>query len=255
MCRTPKPFTTFKLKIETGMFIVFILFLGGSCTRWSLGDPGPIRTTFRPIGDCQTVQIGQKFDVFLLNDTQQTQGYYIEYPEKLLPHIEHEISNHVLRIRDNNQAKWTQELSLRPKVTLNLHRYEQLQIEGSSTWRCLDTLHGKQLRLYMNSAMNQDIWIHCNELLGKCQNIGSLALSGIGTIFSFTMESGGQLDARRLSCHDAYIWHFTKRNCWVSPERQAFVKLYNSGNLFMKQQTFFRKEISEQGTGRVIFEP
>lgn len=182
-------------------------------------------------------------------------GYSIEYPEKLIPHIEHSIKNGILEIHDNNQGKWTQDLSQRPKVTLNLPRYQDLYIDGSSAWKCQDTLTGRQIQIIMNGSLNHEIWVHCRELIGKCQNIGALTLKGIGTIFSFTIESGGQLNAKELSCHDAYIWHFTQRPSWCSPERQAFLRLYNSGNLMVKPQDFYRKEVSELGKGRVIFEP
>lgn len=235
--------------------VVFFSFFGGSCSRMNLGDPGPNTRIFRSISAEKGIRIGQQFNVTLIQDSTQPEGYWIEYPEKLIPNITHTIKDGVWHIRDENAAKWTQDLNRKPIITVNLRKYENLYIDGSSTWLCADTLYAERLQINMNSVMNHEIWINCNELTGKCENLGSLTLAGKGTIVSFTAESGSQVKAQNLSSHDVYFWHFTQRDCYISPEKQAELYLYNSGNLYIKPHDFYRYQVSEKGTGRVITKP
>lgn len=114
---------------------------------------------------------------------------------------------------------------------------------------------GKALNIEMRSVLDNHLWIDFNEVSGKCNNLGSLTLRGRGTIFSFSVEAGSQLDAQNMRCHDAYFWHFTQRDCYVSPEKQAFLYLYNSGNLTVKSTEFYRFESLQKGSGRIIYTP
>jgi len=237
------------------LFLVCSCFFLGSCSRWNLGNVGPTISLTRSISSTGVLRIGQKFDVFLKQDTSAPETYTIEYPEELIKNIDHTVENQIVIIRDNNQAKWTQDLSLRPKITLNLHRYKQLYIEGSSKWHCSDTLYGHALNIEMRSVLDNDLWVNFNDVTGKCNNLGSLTLRGRGTLFSFSVEAGSQLNARNMRCHDAYFWHFTQRDCYVSPEKQAFLYLYNAGNVIIKPAEFYRFESQEKGSGRIIYKP
>ncbi len=246
---------SYRFRISYTWLVLAFLLLGGSCSRWNLGDVGPITTVTRSVSGTGTIRIGQKFDIILQQDTTRPESYTLEYPEKLIPHIVHEISNNTLSFKDENRGKWTQDLSLRPKITLNLHHYHTLYIEGSSKWSCSDTLFGSALNIEMRSVMDQNLCINFNDVTGKCNNLGSLTLSGRGTLFSFSVEAGSQLNAQNMRCHDAYFWHFTQRDCYVSPEKQAFLYLYNSGNVYIKPSDFYRFESLEKGNGRIIYKP
>ena len=250
------PFSKFPKKYIhwTWGLLLFSLF-GGSCSRWNLGDAGPNTTVTRSITGTGILRIGQKFDVILQQDTTRPESYTLEYPEKLIPNIIHEFKNGALTVSDENRGKWTQDLSLRPKIILNLHQYHTLYIEGSSQWSCSDTLMGNTLNIEMRSVLDNHLWIDFNQVSGKCNNLGSLTLRGRGTIFSFSVEAGSQLDAQNMRCHDAYFWHFTQRDCYVSPEKQAFLYLYNSGNLTVKSTEFYRFESLQKGSGRIIYTP
>lgn len=248
---------TFPLKNTPLTLFIFVVFFfsGGSCSRWNIGDIGPTVSVTRIINDATHLEISQKFDVILKQDTTAPEFYIIEYPEKLIPNIVHELKDQILKISDNNRGKWTQDLQMRPKITVNLHRYTSLNINGSSKWTCSDTLRGKALNIEMSSVMDHNLWIDYNDVTGKCNNLGSLTLSGRGTLFSFTVESGSQLNAGNMRCHDAYFWHFTQKDCFVSPEKQAFLYLYNSGNVYIKPVDFYRFEFKEKGSGRIIYKP
>lgn len=251
-----KPFRiSLKNMAKISIIGLFFSLFGGSCSRWNLGDVGPNTKVFRSIHAADGIRIGQQFDVFLMQDTTQAEGYWIEFPEKLIPQIEHHLNDNEWQIRDENRGKWTQDLNRKPKITLNFHRYHKLIIDGSSTWKCLDTLLAPELNIDMNSVMNHDIWVNCNELTGRCQNLGSLNLSGKGTILSFSVESGSQLNALSLRCHDAYFWHFTQKDCYLAPEKQAELYLFNSGNVLLPNRDFYRLQTNTKGKGRVIFLP
>ena len=243
------------LVLLSTLFLVCFCFLLGSCSRWNLGNVGPNISLTRNLNSTGILRIGQKFDVYLKQDTTVPESYTIEYPEDLIQNITHTLDDQIVIIKDNNQAKWMQDLNIRPKITLNLHRYKKLYIEGSSQWHCSDTLFGEALDIEMRSVLENDLWVNFNDITGKCNNLGSLNLSGRGTLFSFSVEAGSQLNARNMRCHDAYFWHFTQRDCYVSPEKQAYLYLYNSGNVIIKPAEFYRFESQENGNGRIIYQP
>ena len=80
---------TFPLKNTPLTLFIFVVFFfsGGSCSRWNIGDIGPTVSVTRIINDATHLEISQKFDVILKQDTTAPEFYIIEYPEKLIPNI------------------------------------------------------------------------------------------------------------------------------------------------------------------------
>ena len=73
-----------------------------------------------------------------------------------------------------------------------------------------------------------------------------------GTIFSWTIEAGGALNAENFRNHDTYLWHYTTHDARVHPERQAFLYLYNSGNVILPDTPTYQLNINTFGSGQVV---
>ncbi len=201
------------------------------------------------------VNIGQSFRVQLKNDTNEKEYIRVNYYQNLIKNISLEIKEGILVVQDKNPAKWTRNLNDSIIVVINAHRLKKLFINGASQWTTADTLRSSAIEIEVNSVKNQDLNIVTSTLTGKIGNIGRLQLSGFATIFSWTIEGGGQLDARFLRNHDTYLWHYTENNAWVHPERQGFLYLYNSGNALIPKEPSYKLTKKELGKGRVIINP
>lgn len=233
-------------------WICLVMLTFSSCKQQWQRSKGDISTHFVSLNGFNGLRIGQKFNVYLRNDTALEEGVEIRYFENLVENITLNIHDSVLSIRDENPAKWTKGLSDSIAVVINCHQYSKLKIGGSSKWICLDTLKSGALDIEMNSVQDQHILTVTKALTGKCGNLGKLNLNGFGTIFSWTIEAGGALNAENFRSHDTYLWHYTTHNARVRPERQAFLYLYNSGNVILPDTPSYQLNINTFGSGQVV---
>lgn len=240
-----------KFVFVRSLWIWLIMLVFSSCKReWQISK-GEITSRFVALDGFNGLQIGQKFNVYLRNDTTLEQGVEIKYFENLIDNITLNIHDSMLKIRDENPAKWTKDLTDSITVVINCYHYSKLKIEGSSKWACLDTLKTAAIDVEMNSVQDQHILAVTKALTGKCGNLGKINLNGFGTI-SWTIEAGGALNAKNFRSHDTYLWHYTSHDAWVHPERQAFLYLYNSGNVVLSDTPSYQLKIKEFGSGRVM---
>ena len=241
-----------KFVFVRSLWIWLVMLVLSSCKQEWQRSKGGFTNHFVTLNGFDGLQIGQKFNVYLRNDTTLEEGVEIRYFENLIENITLKIQDSMLAIRDENPAKWTKDLSDSIAVVINCHHYSKLKIEGSSKWVCLDTLKTSELAIEMNSVQDQHITTVTKALTGKCGNLGKINLNGFGTIFSWTIEAGGALNAKNFRSHDAYLWHYTTHDAWVNPERQAFLYVYNSGNVILPDTPSYQLKIKEFGSGRVV---
>lgn len=243
------------MNVKAFWFLLGGILLGGGCSEensipLTKGNPS---TETRSLENFNAITVSQKFKLVLSYNLNEPVSSRIEFYENLTKNIQLKIENGRLTLKDNNKLKWLRDLDIQPVVFLNLHQLNTLNIEGSSEVICADTLFGDVLEIAMNSSKNSTLNIHYNTVTGGSKNVGGITLSGKGTIFSWSCENGGWFDARNMACHDAYIWHFTKSDCWVSPEKQLQFNLYNTGNLYYLDRLFFYKKVIKTfGKGTAI---
>ena len=241
-----------KFVFVRSLWIWLVILVFSSCEQEWQRSKGEFTNHFVTLNGFNGLQVGQKFNVYLRNDTTLEEGVEIRYFDNLIENITLNILDSMLVIRDENPAKWTKDLTDSVAVVINCHQYSKLKIEGSSKWVCLDTLKTDALAIEMNSVQDQHILSVTKALTGKCGNLGKLNLNGFGTIFSWTIEAGGALNAKNFRSHDTYLWHYTTHDAWVHPERQAFLYVYNSGNVTLPDTPSYQLKIKEFGSGRVV---
>ena len=79
-----------------------------------------------------------------------------------------------------------------------------------------------------------------------------VARTGQATIFSWSCEKGGGLDATDLRSDDVYLYHFTIKDVFVNPSKQFDAHLFNSGNAFYFKTPTYKFKESSQGKGQVL---
>ena len=236
------------------IFALFLIQLFPSCQNsaqpWeSFGD---ITTETRTLGSFHGLDVNQDIELFITQDSTKPAHVEITYGKNVIPGITTEITNGVLSIKNSNKAKWLRKLNIQPKCTLNLHQIDDIHLEGNAKVICIDTLYSQAIHCTVNSVEDQNLLVFCGQFYGGVMNSSNVKLSGQATIFSWSCEKGGGLDATDLRSDDVYLYHFTIKDVSVNPSKQFEAHLFNSGNAFyFKTPTYKFKETS-QGKGQVL---
>lgn len=230
----------------------FAVFAACSSDSDFYKEPGNPQKIEKILPHFNAIKIGEKFYAELKNDTNLPESIQIDYFENLNPKISVSTENGILTVKDLNGYNWMRDLNIRPKLTINLHKINALNIVGSCEMVCIDTLKTDMLTLNMESSLPAKIKVDCGNLYGGSNNIGSIYFEGRGTIFSWGCEMGSSVNAANLRCDDAYIRHYTKQDIYVSPDKVLEAHLYNSGNLLIKNKSFNKFNVFQYGSGKVF---
>jgi hypothetical protein len=234
-------------------FVSFLIHFLPSCQNsaqpWeSFGD---ITTKTRTLGSFHGLDINQDIELFITQDSTKPTHIEITYGKNVIPGITTEITNGILSIKNSNKAKWLRKLNIQPRCTLNLHQIDDIHLEGNAKVICIDTLFSQAIHCTVNSVEDQNLLVFCGQFYGGVTNSSNVKLSGQATIFSWSCEKGGGLDASKLRSDDVYLYHFTIKDVFVNPSKQFDAHLFNSGNAYYFTTPTFKFKESAQGTGQV----
>ena len=235
----------------------YTLFLLFSCKNGpDIFKPyGNNATVTRILPGFHTITVGQKFDLFITQDTNKPLQITISYSENLLDGIAATVKDGNLTIKDNNKENWVRKLDVQPTCTLNIRKIDHLTINGAAQVMCIDTIKVGQddwIEVQMNSVEHQEIRMKGGVLTGACNNTGNIYFEGVVNIFTFSCENGSWFDARNLSTSDAYVYHYTDRDIYISPKNIFGANVYGNGNIFYKTTPLFSFKKLETGKGRVL---
>lgn len=248
-----KPKHTQKSSWSVFIIALFLIHFFSGCENsaqpWqSFGD---ITTESRTLGSFHGLEVNHDIQLFVTQDTTKPEHIEITYGKNVIPGITTEILNGVLSIKNSNKAKWLRKLNIQPKCTLNLHQIDDIHLEGNAKVNCIDTLYSQAIHCTVNSVEDQNLLIFCGQLYGGVMNSGNVKFSGQATIFSWSCEKGGGLDATDLRSDDVYLYHFTIKDVFVNPSKQFEANLFNSGNAYYFTTPTYKFKESAQGKGQV----
>ena len=248
-----KPTHTQKNPWSVFIFALFLIQFFSGCQNsvqpWqSFGD---ITTETRTLASFHGLEVNHDIQLFVSQDTTKPEHIEITYGKNVIPGITTEITNGVLSIKNSNKAKWLRKLNIQPKCTLNLHQIDDIHLEGNAKVNCIDTLYSQAIHCTVNSVEDQNLLVFCGQFYGGVMNSGNVKLSGQATIFSWSCEKGGGLDATKLRSDDVYLYHFTIKDVFVNPSKQFDAHLFNSGNAYYFTTPTYKFKESAQGTGQV----
>jgi hypothetical protein len=212
---------------------------------------GPDATVFRPLTNFNKVRIGEKFQLFITADSLVPEGISISYGSHLIEKISTEIKDSLLVIEDKNGFNWVRSFKHFPVCTLNIRHLNSIRIEGAAEVTCLDSIVSPKLEVQMNSVGKQYFLTDCGQLAGACSNSGSIVFKGRGTIFAWTCEDGGSVDARDMFCHDAYLFHYSALNAHIKPLNKLEAWVYGTGNIYYYADPLYSSKKNEFGRGKI----
>ncbi|MDA0784031.1 MAG: DUF2807 domain-containing protein [Bacteroidetes bacterium] len=248
-----KPTQTQKNHWSVFIFALFFIQFFSACQNsvqpWeSFGD---ITSETRTLGSFHGLDVNQDIELFITQDSTKPAHVEITYGKNVIPGITTEITNGVLSIKNSNKAKWLRKLNIQPKCTLNLHQIDNIHLEGNAKVICIDTLYSQAIHCTVNSVEDQNLLVFCGQFYGGVMNSSNVKLSGQATIFSWSCEKGGGLDATDLRSDDVYLYHFTIKDVFVNPSKQFDAHLFNSGNAYYFATPTYKFKESARGTGQV----
>ena len=248
-----KPKHTQKSSWSVFIIALFLIHFFSGCENsaqpWQ--SFGEITTESRTLGSFHGLEVNHDIQLFVTQDTTKPEHIEITYGKNVIPGITTEILNGVLSIKNSNKAKWLRKLNIQPKCTLNLHQIDDIHLEGNAKVNCIDTLYSQAIHCTVNSVEDQNLLVFCGQLYGGVMNSGNVKFSGQATIFSWSCEKGGGLDATDLRSDDVYLYHFTIKDVFVNPSKQFEANLFNSGNAYYFTTPTYKFKESAQGKGQV----
>lgn len=213
------------------------------------GTESTVSTRLQPFSK---LKIGQKWKLYITADTGLPLQASVTYGNNLQSGIKFTYTDGELLIRDENHFNWVRRLNVQPRCTLNVAKLERLQIEGAAEVICLDSLDANQLDLHMNSVSPQDLKLHVGILSGAATNSGNIRFRGRANIFTFSCENGAWFNAGALDCDDAYVFHYTDRDIYISPKNIFKPQTWGNGNIYYRDSPKFIFEPQSHGKGRIL---
>ena len=232
--------------------IAMTLLLLGGCRK----TEEPVRDfRFLQLQPFQELEVHDRIDLYLCCNPDSGQFLVRDHLSNRLNGLQAQIENGRLVLRDANKGRFLRPEDPAPRCTLNVLNLSLLHILDAAQVHCQDTLRTPALQVIQGSIMNQELKVQTGQFFGGSDNQSQLTVSGRANIVSWSLEQSSSLNARDLWCDDAYIRHYTVHDAFISPDKQLFAYLFNSGNLVCKRQASFKVQREGPGSGQILIQP
>lgn len=236
--------------------LLFIVFFMDSCSKGPdyLKSYGIENEVYKELQGFSGIEVGQKFKIYLSNDTNRPESIKIKYGSHLQEKIEATVEQGILKISDKNHYNWVRNLNVHPICYINAHHINHLGLNGACTLVSLDSITESNLEIKMDGVGSHELHLNCGQVYGSCTNSGNITFRGWGGILAWSCENGGWIDARNMESADVYLYHYTDRDVFVNPGIIFKANLYGKGNAYFYRTPWLKFEISESGKGKAIKE-
>jgi len=219
-----------------------------NCMR-SLGRDS---TLYQKLEGVRSLEVGQEFDVYLMQDSSREEGIQFIYGNKLLSGLRAEVQAGKLLIRDINRCNWTRNMKGNPRCTLNLHRLDEIYLRGAASISSLDTFHGASLLLSQQSVYDARLNLRYGNVYGGSNNSGKTILSGFAGIFAYEVNDAGQLLAEDLMTEDIYLYYYSPLDARVRARQWLQISLHGYGNVRYMQEPIRGTRFNVTGSGLIL---
>lgn len=243
-----------KLRQIALFFFLFAIMPYWACKKGPdfLKSYGSESTQFRNLNDFHTLVIGEKFRLWITQDTSKPASISISYGSNLLNGIKTKIKNGELIITDDNHYNWVRDMKVFPVCTLNIHNIHRIRALGACQIKCLDTLNLKKLDITMDGVNSHELLLNCETLTGACSNAGNIVFKGYAGLFAWSCENGGWMNASEMKSSDVYIFHYSNRDISLNPSTILKAYVYGKGNVYYYEEPWYVLVKEEFGQGKVI---
>jgi len=246
------------VRIQTYL-IAIILVLGlNSCQKHQLNDcftsAGSQDEEVRILDQFDRIQIGQKFDVVLVQDTISEPKIIIKAGKNVIEGIEAEVENNMLRVRNRNTCNFVR--SFKDRIALEIHfsDLKELIVSGDVFVENRDTLALTELAIVQSALNDMILNLNVSERIHVSSiNSSAVLLHGRAKKLEGSIEEVSNLDARNLKCEEVLLDVHTPWDCYIDGRKIIFVKIFNSGNIYYREEPLIQKELNvRKGSGDLL---
>ena len=247
----------FSIKIQFVLLLILV-FCGCRKDQWNdcFQGTGNDVTVTRELGSFNKINIGEKFDLVLTQDTNQTEQVKITAGSHIINQIITKVNNNTLTIENKNTCNFVRSYDRKITIEIRVKYLNDIEISSATNLKSIDTLHFEKsnyLKLKNYGLGDINLKLKLGYLEVHIINSGNIFLEGWSNILTCSIEEITVLDARKLLCDDIYLDSHTPLDCFVNPKNKLSVKFFNKGNIRYLAEPSFFKEITEQrGTGHLL---
>lgn len=240
--------------------VILFSFINFSCMKEQLNDcfqsTGVDITVTRQLNTFNKVYIGENFNIILKQDTSQNEFLKITGGKNIVGQIVSTVKDGTLKIVNRNTCNFVRSYKRKITVEISVKYLDEITLYSVSDLTAPDTLHfeNRTVKLKNLGLGDVNMKIICGFLDVQSINSGSIALEGFSNIMSCSIEEVSSFDARKLLCDDIYIDCHTPLDCYVFPRIKLYVKIFNSGNVFYRDENEKLKTflVEQRGTGNLV---
>jgi hypothetical protein len=249
--------------VKLDLAIVYKLGLMGlvltfcSCNKENAPDcfkaAGEVQTETRDLGSFTKLELNSNLKYELI-DTNFC-GIEITGPQNLLPKIDAQLSNGILKIENKNTCNFLR--SFENTVTVKLYFDSITNIQNFSTGSVvsLNELKGSKLVIENKHANGKvELNLNCDTLYcGSPAGVNDTFLYGNVNVAELYSDAYGIIHAGSLNANQVYINNASLQPLYANATSYAFVRIDDSGNVVLNQ-TPILYDLVRNGSGELIFE-
>ena len=210
-------------------------------------------TKIRQVNAYDGLEVGEKFDVVLVQDSTQDGRIEITAGEHVIDGYTTEVKNGTLYIQNSNQFNWVRKLQIRQKVVLYFKDLNHINIKGSAKITCKDTLvNPHELRIQHNGLEDAHFTVKGDYVFIDGYNTGGVVMAGKCFMLSASADDISYIDARDLYADKCYMVSFSKDDSYVFGHSVLDLQLRGTGNLYYKASSTTQTSFKDLGDGNII---
>jgi len=228
-----------------------------SCNKENAPDcfktAGEVQTETRDLGSFSQMELNSNLKYELV-DTNFC-GIEITGPKNLLPKIDAQLSNGILKIENKNTCNFLR--SFEHTITVKLYFDSITNIQNFSTGSIVSLNELKASKLVIeNKHANGKVELHLNcdtIYCGSPAGANDSFLYGTVNVAQLYSDAYGIIHAESLNANEVYINNSSLQPIYANAASYAFVRIDDSGNVVLNQIPNLY-DLVRNGSGELIFE-
>ncbi len=243
--------------MRVGALILIIISLLSSCEHASdiIKSYGAETTVERKIGSFNELEVGEKFDIELVQDSALEGTLYLTAGKNVINGFTTKVENGILKIKNDNKFNWVRNLKVRQKIVLYYSNINKIQIYGAAKIWNNDTMKLNDLIILHAGTEDINLNIKIGNLNFSGSEVGGGIFTGTAYLFSASVDNLSYVNSTQLINDDTYLTSFSRRDSYVKARKKLMLDLYGYGNIYYKLNPIDWLKTNDLGKGEIIYNP
>lgn len=237
------------------IYISTLTLFGISCKRADdiFKSYGPEITEYRTVGAFDKIKAGEKFDVFLVQDSIKAGQIEITAGKNVIDGYTTKVVGDELQIANDNKFNWVRKLKVRQKVVVYFKDLKAIQIHGSAKFTSLDTIfNNNELRINQGGLEDADLIVNGDYIFIDGTNTGGVNIKGKCFLISASVDDISYVNSIGLKAEKCYLKSFSKDDSFVDAEVVLEITSFGTGDIFYQAAPGAQVKLEEKGSGKIL---